>query len=111
MGAAILDQACTIMCPHGGRATAIPGNSRVRVGGTFALLATDSFVIAGCPFTVPPSTPSPCLTIRWSGPATGDSVSRTPVLLQTSVGLCLNASNVPQGTAVVSGVQTRVSGE
>lgn len=111
MGIAILNQGCTIMCPHGGQATVVPGNTRVKVGGGFALLATDTFIVAGCPFTVPPGSPMPCLTIQWTAPATRDTVSGTPVLLQTSVGLCLNATNAPQGTAIVSGVQPRVTGE
>lgn len=110
MGAQILDLNCTIQCPHGGRATAVPGNNKVKVGGSYALLATDMMTIAGCPFTTG-SNPMPCLTIQWTAPAMRDSVSGTPVLLQTSVGLCLNAMNLPQGTAIVSGVQTKVSGE
>lgn len=111
MGVPILDLGCTIMCPHGGEAAVIPGNTQVQVGGNLALLETDTMIIAGCPFTVPPGTPMPCLTIQWMEPATQVTVNGTPVLLQSSVGLCLNAAQVPQGTAIVSGVQPQVSGE
>jgi hypothetical protein len=106
----ILDMGCTIQCPHGGQATVIPGNLRVKVGGNLALLATDTMIIAGCAFNVS-GAPVPCVTIQWTAPATRDTVTQTPVLLQTSVGLCLNAANAPQGTAIVSGVQTKVSGQ
>lgn len=110
MGAKILDSGCSIQCPHGGKATIVTGNTRVKVDGPFALLATDTFIISGCSFTVPPGTPMPCLTIQWLAPATRVKVNQTPVLLQTSVGLCLNATNAPQGTAVVNGNQTKTGG-
>jgi hypothetical protein len=110
MGAQILDLGCTIMCPHGGQATVIPGNTQVQVGGNLALLVSDTMIISGCPFNVSGS-PMPCLTIQWLAPATRVTVNGTPVLLQSSVGLCLNAAQAPQGTAIVNGVQTKVSGE
>jgi hypothetical protein len=111
MGAAILDSGCTIQCPHGGQATVAPGNAQFKAGGNFALLATDVMTIAGCSFTVPPGSPMPCLTIQWSSPATKVTVNGVPVLLETSQGLCLNATSAPQGTALVSGVQSKVDGE
>ncbi len=109
MAAAILDLGCTIQCPHGGQATVIPGNTGVTVGGNPALLVTDVMTIAGCTFNVSGS-PVPCVTIQWSVPATRDAVGAVAVLLETSVGLCLNAASAPQGTAVVNGVQTSVNG-
>ncbi len=109
MGTPIMNLGCTIMCPHGGQATAIPSNTQVQVGG-FALLVSDTMIIAGCPFNVS-GAPMPCLTIQWLAPATRTTVNGTPVLLQTSIGLCLNAFGAPQGTAIVAGVQTQTSGE
>jgi hypothetical protein len=50
------------------------------------------------------------VTIRWVTAATQTSVRNVPVLLQTSVGLCLNAAQVPQGTAIVVQVQQRGKG-
>jgi hypothetical protein len=110
MGANILDLGCTIQCPHGGQATVTPGHTKVNVGGNLALLATDTMLIGGCTFA-PGGVPSPCVSIQWTGPAIRDTVNGTPVLLQTSVGLCLNAARAPQGTATVSGAQTQVRGE
>jgi hypothetical protein len=110
MAAHILQLGCTIACPHQGQASVVAGTSKTKVDGKFALLVNDTATIAGCTFTLPSGSPSPCLTIRWTGPATKTKVSGTPVLLETSVALCLNAAQAPQGTATISGVQTKVSG-
>lgn len=108
MSAAILDAGCTITCPHGARATVATTNTRVKVGGAFALLVTDVTTVAGCPFTLPGPKPSPCVTVQWTGPAQRVKVNGTTVLLQSSVGLCKSPEGVPQGTAMVSGAQTKV---
>ncbi len=110
MAAAILQMGCTIQCPHGGQASVVPTNTRVKVDGAFALLPNDTFLIAGCPFTLPPSTPSPCLTIQWSAEAVRVKVTGTGPLLETSVGLCKAATGAVQGPATVSGAQTKVKG-
>lgn len=110
MGARILDVECTIQCPHGGEVTVIVSdNTDVSVGGNLVVLATDLMSIDRCSFNVS-GTPVPCVTIQWTDPATQSSVSRLPVLLETSAGQCLNAAGGPQGTAIVNGVQARVSG-
>lgn len=106
----ILQQGCTIMCPHGGRATVVPTNTRVKVGGGYALLPTDTYVIAGCPFTVGPKY-QPCVSIQWTAPATRVKVNGTPVLMESSVGLCKSAEQIVQGTAMVQGVQRQVQGQ
>ncbi len=110
MGAPILDMGCTIQCPHGAKVTVVTTNAKVKVGGNFAVLATDTMTIAGCPFTLPGLKPSPCITIQWSGPAQKVKVTGTPVLLQTSVGLCKSPEGAPQGPAIVAGVQTKARG-
>jgi hypothetical protein len=48
--------------------------------------------------------------IRWVTGATQTLVNNVPVLLQTSVGLCLNAAQVPQGPAIVMQVQQKAKG-
>ena len=108
MASAILQMGCTIQCPHGGQATAVPSNSKVKVDGAFALLPTDTFIIAGCSFTLPPSVPSPCLTIQWLGEATKVKINGTGPLLESSTGLCKAATQAPQGQASISGAQTKV---
>jgi hypothetical protein len=110
VGAPILDTGCSIKCPHGGTASIVTTNTVVKVGGNFAVLASDVMTIAGCSFTLPGPKPSPCLTIQWSGEAQHVKVNGTPVLLQTSVGLCKSPEGAPQGPAIVAGVQTKVRG-
>jgi len=104
----ILTTASTVMCPHGGLAQLITTNTEAFVDGAAMLLQTDMHPIIGCPFT--PVAYSPCVTIRWATAAIRTSLHNVPVLLQTSVGLCLNAAQVPQGTAVVVQVQQKAKG-
>ena len=107
MGSAILQMGCTIQCPHGGQATAVPTNSKVKVDGAFALLPTDTYIIAGCSFMIG-TVPSPCLTIQWLGEATKVKINGTGPLLESSSGLCKAATQAPQGPASISGAQTKV---
>ena len=104
----ILTTTSTVMCPHGGQALLLTTNTEALIDGAPALLQTDVHPIVGCPFT--PVAYSPCVTIRWLTAATQTSVRNVPVLLQTSVGLCLNAAQAPQGTAIVVQVQQRGKG-
>lgn len=105
----VLTSATVATCPHGGQVTLIPSQSRVLADAAPAVLAGDQAMIAGCPFTVS-GAPSPCLTIQWSMPAARASVSGTPVLLSTSLGLCLNPASAPQGPVLISSCQSRVQG-
>lgn len=104
----ILTSASTVMCPHGGQALLTTSNSEATIEGAPALLQTDIHPIVGCPFT--PAAYMPCLTIRWVTGATQTKAGGVPVLLQNSVGLCLNAAQVPQGTALVVQVQQQAKG-
>lgn len=104
----ILTTASIVMCPHGGMAQLITSNTEALIEGAPALLMTDVHPIVGCTFT--PVAYSPCVLIRWVTAATQTSVHHVPVLLQTSVGLCLNAAQVPQGTALVVQVQQQGKG-
>jgi hypothetical protein len=83
-------------------------NTDALVDGAPILLQTDVHPIVGCPFT--PVVYSPCVLIRWITAATQTSLRNVPVLLQTSVGLCINAAQVPQGTAIVVQVQQKAKG-
>jgi hypothetical protein len=111
MGQPVVDAGCSIQCPHGGKATVSPGNARVKVGGNYALLVADVMTVAGCPFTTPAGVPMPCVTIQWSAPAAKVTVNGVAVLLQSSQGLCMNAASAPQGSAMLSGVQSKSNGE
>jgi hypothetical protein len=101
----ILTSSSTVTCPHGGQAQLPTSNSEALIDGAPALLQTDLHPIVGCPFV--PGPPSPCTAIRWVSASTRVKVRGVPVLLQNSVGLCLSAAQVPQGTALVVQTQQR----
>jgi hypothetical protein len=104
----ILTTTSTVVCPHGGQAQLFTTNTQALVDGAPILLLTDVHPIVGCPFT--PVAYSPCVSIRWVTAATQTLVRHVPVLLQTSVGLCLNAAQAPQGAAIVVQVQQKAKG-
>lgn len=105
---AILTTASTVLCPHGGQALLSTTNTDVLVDGAPVLLQSDVHAIVGCPFA--PVVPTPCLTLRWLAGALQTSARGVPVLLQHSVGLCLNAAQAPQGVAVVVQAQQKAQG-
>ena len=103
-----LTTASVLTCPHGGTVAITSANPRARAGAPIAT-AADVFVIAGCPFTLPGPTPSPCATVQWLVPAARLTAGGPPVLDTSSVGLCLAATGAPQGPVVVQSTQARVS--
>jgi peptidoglycan hydrolase-like protein with peptidoglycan-binding domain len=77
-----------LRCPHGAEIKAV---AKVGTGftGKVALTTSDQFMINGC--TMADFTgPSPCITVKWVS-------SPTPTLDRRSVGVCLNARQIPQG--------------
>lgn len=112
--AMILDGGATISCPHGGSVTVRPGATKVKLGGQPPFVLDDFAVaepaISGCAFMMG-TVPSPCMRIQWMMPALRVKVESSPVLLSSSVGLCMSAAGVPQGTAIVSGFQTKVQAQ
>jgi hypothetical protein len=104
----------TLQCPHGGTVQIISTNTRVKIDNAYAALATDQFLISGCPFQIPVGTgtiPSPCLTVRWLVADMRAKVNGTPTLSQSSAGLCLNAMQVPQGPVVIANTQTKTKSQ
>ena len=57
----ILTTSSTVMCMHGGTATLTTSNTKMKIDGSPALLESDIHPVAGCPFTIPPGKPSPCI--------------------------------------------------
>ena len=96
---AILTTTSTVMCPHGGQAVLFSSQPDALIAGAPALVMSDLHPIVGCAFA--PVAPLPCLTIQWLTGSLQAQVRGVPMLLQNSVGLCLNAAQVPQGTAIV----------
>jgi hypothetical protein len=74
-----------------------------------AATLADQYLIAGCVFNVS-GAPHPCVRVQWLVPAVRVTASLMPLILQTSVGLCLAADQAPQGPPVVSSTQPRVLG-
>ena len=93
----ILTTLSSIQCPHGGTAILTTANTVAQIDGGYALLLTDVHTVVGCPFTTPVPKYQPCVTIRWMTGAIQAKVNQTPVLLQTSSGLCYSAEQIPQG--------------
>jgi hypothetical protein len=80
-----------VMCAHGGKATPVAPNPRVKCSGVPIPLSAPPFVIAGCPFVmpVPPPVPSPhpCLSAAYMPPTMTVRVKSMgmPLLVQTSM--------------------------
>jgi hypothetical protein len=106
----LLHTQATIICPHGGRASPIPAQSRVTVGGDPVDALSDQYTVTGCPFTLPNGKPQPCVTVRWVTPSARVTVGGAQALDQGSVGICQSAEQIPQGPPTVSVVQQRVRG-
>ena len=100
----------TAICPHAGQVTTIPTNPRVLVSGMPVATMGDTFLVGGCAFTLPGGKPQPCVKVQWLVPATRVLVNGQPVILQTSVGLCQSAEQIPQGPPTVVATQPRVIG-
>jgi hypothetical protein len=107
----LLHVGATAMCPHGGQVNAIPSSPRVLVGGQPLVTMSDTFLVAGCAFTIPPGKPQPCVKVQWLVPATRVMVGGNPALLATSSALCQSAEQIPNGPPVVSVTQVRVMGQ
>lgn len=106
----VLNSRASIMCPHGGTVTMSPTATRVTVDGDQPLRMGDVGTIAGCPFTIGP-TPSPCVRTEWMMPASRVTIEGAQALLHTSVAMCVSAAGAPQGTAIISGFQTKVTAQ
>lgn len=106
----IIDAGATILCPHGGQVNVVPRSTRASLGGKPPLLVDDLATVAACPLNIS-GAPSPCLRVQWTMPATRVTVEASPVLLSSSIGLCLNGAGAPQGTALVTGFQTKVQAQ
>lgn len=103
----VLNTQGTVQCPHGGSVQLLTTNARVKADGAFALIVGDTSVVAGCAFTIGVK-PSPCVQVKW---ISGASRARAGALLlnRSSVGLCLSPEGAPQGTALISQTQAKVT--
>lgn len=65
--------------------------------------------IAGCAFVVG-TVPSPCMTVQWVQGATAVQAGGDFALNESSVGLCLAATQAPQGTVLIVATQPVAAG-
>jgi hypothetical protein len=109
----LLTTAASVICTHGASVSIVSGNSRVKAGGAFVAVLSDTGTVSGCPFQVPigaGTKPQPCVTVRFLVPATRVRIGGQPAILQTSSGICQSAEQIPQGPPTVVSTQTRVKG-
>jgi len=106
----LLNSSSIMMCPHGGTVQAITSNTRVKAGGDYLVRSADTFTIAGCAFCIGPN-PHPCVQVQWVQPDVQSQVMSDSTLSEQSVGLCVAADQVVQGTVIISFTQPRVSGD
>jgi hypothetical protein len=97
-----------MFCPHGGVVQAAPSNSRLQIAGAPALTISDTFVVMGCTNVDPSGNPSPCLIVQWPAPSPTVLINGIQALTQTSLGLCMAANSLPQGSVTIAGTQPRV---
>jgi hypothetical protein len=104
-----LTSSSTLMCPHGGTVSAIPSNQRVTLGGDPIVLATDTFMVAGCAFA-PGGAPHPCLQVEWQLTAQRSDCDGTSTLTLESVGMCKAGDGAVQGPVIIQATQTKAEG-
>jgi hypothetical protein len=100
-----LTMTSSLQCPHSGRVVIISANTRVRAASIPMALATDVFMIVGC------LSSSPCVTVQWLVTDMRVRVNGIPTLSRSSVGLCLNGLQIPQGPVIVVNTQVRVQSQ
>jgi hypothetical protein len=110
MAGAALTAASTLMCPHGGTVAIIPSSPRAKAGGAPIVTAADTFLIAGCTFTLPGPVPSPCVRVQWIVPGAKVKHGGASALDAGSVGMCLAATGAPQGPVSIQPAQARAIG-
>lgn len=105
----LLTTSSTMMCPHGATVNVISSNAKTKAGGSYVLRSSDTFTIAGCPFTLG-TTPHPCVQVRWIQSSLKAKAIGNSVLTKDSVGLCIAADQATQGTVSIQTTQSQVSG-
>ncbi|MEN1783519.1 MAG: hypothetical protein AAGF77_00130 [Bacteroidota bacterium] len=102
----IVHLGATVTCAHGGTAVPASTSTRVFVQGQPIALQPIPYNIAGCPFTVPPGSPMPCVTGMWTTGSKRVFSTGMPVVLFDS-----QSTSVPNGTPMfITKTQMRVIG-
>lgn len=108
---AILAVGAMITCPHGAPMNLVPSQTRVLVNNVPAFTIADKGPIAGCPFMIPVGPamkPQPCMVNTWMMGSLRVLIGGKPALLQSSVGLCSSAEQIPAGPPIIGPAPPRV---
>jgi hypothetical protein len=102
----ILNDAIKGSCSHGGNASAIVGNPRVKLGGSAVLTIASQLSIAGCSNNPSGTSPIPCTLAMYAVGAARVKCMGMAVLLDSS-----SSTNIPTGASTtITKVQSRVKG-
>jgi hypothetical protein len=107
----LVTTSASVNCTHGASVSIVSGNARVKAGGAYVAVLSDSGTVSGCPFQIPVGAgtkPQPCVTVRFLVPATRVRIGGQPALIQTSSGICQSAEQIPQGPPTIVSTQTQV---
>lgn len=104
----LVTMASVAQCPHAIPATLISSATKVLVVGAPPMVMGDKGLVAGCPFQLPPPTPSPCVTLQLLGASSKVMVEGKPALKMNPGDLGIAATQAPQGPVVWASVQTKV---
>lgn len=105
--ARVLTTACMLLCPHGGKVSAVTSNPRVAAAGSSLLTVSDTFVVSHCALTTPAGQSSPCVTVQWLPGDPRVLAGGSQVLDESSFGECLNAEGGHQGSVIIVATQSR----
>jgi hypothetical protein len=105
----LLNTSTIMMCPHGGTVSVVTSNTRVQAAGSPLIGATDTYLVAGCPFVIG-IVPHPCMLVQWVQPNARSQAVSDFTLSETSVGLCQAADQSVQGAVLIVFTQPQVSG-
>jgi hypothetical protein len=112
MAGTALTTASVLSCPHGGTVTITSANVAALVNGVPLALASDAFAIAGCTFQIPIGTgtvPSPCVSVVWQVTDLRCGVAGAATLSSGSQGVCIAATQAPQGAVKISATPSPVT--
>lgn len=87
----LLDFSSTLMCAHGGQATATSPNARVTLSNQPTVLQTTTYAVAGCGLTGTPN--PPCATAQWLTGTMRVTSGQQPLLMMDGQSTC-----TPTGT-------------
>jgi hypothetical protein len=99
-----LNTAAILQCPHFGKVTIVSFNARALASAGSLALSSDQFTVTGCQA-------GSCVRVVWLVPDVRVSVNGIATLSETSIGVCVDPNNLPQGPVVVLGTQFRVTSE